>query len=92
MIAKGTAVPASLQANAVFDVGGGLVSASRDGTPLVEFSVGTGGGNQAVDVAMLQRFQADVFAFEDRALDSHGIHYAIEPACQPQRDPRSVFG
>src|SRR5579859_5553676 len=59
------------------DVSDGLFPALRHGAPAVEFGVGACGGDQAVDVAKLQGFEANVVALEDRTLRAHGIHYAM---------------
>jgi len=55
------------------DVAGGLDLALRDGTPLVEGGIRCRGGYQAVDMAVVERFEADVAAGEHWTFCCHGL-------------------
>ena len=60
------------------DVSCGRCFAGWDGTPLVEFGIVAGCGYQAVDVAVFQRFQADVLTLQSEVFRTHHFHYAMD--------------
>ena len=53
------------------DVARSLHFALRDGTPLVEREVSRRGGHQAIDVAVLKRFETNVPAWQHKTFCSH---------------------
>src|SRR5579872_1002856 len=47
-----------------------------DQTPAIKFSLLAGCFHQAVDVTVVQRFQANVLALQNKGLRQHALHYA----------------
>jgi hypothetical protein len=54
------------------NVAGSLGFALRDGTPPIEGGIGCRRGNQAVDVAMVKRFETNVLACQQKIFSCHG--------------------
>jgi hypothetical protein len=54
------------------NVAGSLGFALRDGAPLIEGGIDCRRGYQAVDVAMVKRFETDVLACQQESFCSHG--------------------
>ena len=71
-------------------VAGGLNFVLWDGTPLVEGGGGCRGGHQAFNVAVIERFEANVRAWQQRVFYSHGCKYAM--SCPEPAINSSAFG